>query len=224
MNVLVVGGHGSIGSAIVEKFQKCGHNVKAPPHEDFDVAEEHSISSFFASTPPIFDVVVYATGINDPRGILLCDDEIIYRTFKINAAGFVSIARRCLPFMQKQLFGRIVAINSLYGIVSRKNRLPYAMSKHALTGAVQTLTLEFAQFGILTNAVSPGFIKTKMTEKNNSPDQIEELEKDIPIGRMGTGKDIAEIVEFLCSKNNTYITGQNIIVDGGYIVGGWQNA
>jgi 3-oxoacyl-[acyl-carrier protein] reductase len=121
-------------------------------------------------------------------------------------------------------FGRIVALNSLYGMVSRRRRLPYAISKHALTGAIQTLALEVASYGVLVNEVSPGFIRTAMTEKNNSPERIKELESAIPLGRMGTGKDIAEVVDFLCSEKNTYITGQNIVVDGGYMAGGWQNA
>jgi NAD(P)-dependent dehydrogenase (short-subunit alcohol dehydrogenase family) len=221
---LVIGGSGGIGSNIVRVLKTSGHEVMAPGRFELDVSNEDSIVAFFDQKHMRYDVFVYSAGINELRNFMDCDEACLLKTLQVNTLGFVLLARKCLTGMCERGFGRIVALNSLYGMVSRRRRLPYAISKHALTGAIQTLALEVASYGVLVNEVSPGFIRTAMTEKNNSPERIKELESAIPLGRMGTGKDIAEVVDFLCSEKNTYITGQNIVVDGGYMAGGWQNA
>jgi 3-oxoacyl-[acyl-carrier protein] reductase len=96
------------------------------------------------------------------------------------------------------------------------------MSKHALNGAVKTLAIELASHGVLVNAISPGYIGTKMTYKNNSPETISKLVSGIPLGRLGYPEDIAEVASFLCSPKNRYLTGQDLVVDGGFSVGGFQ--
>jgi len=96
------------------------------------------------------------------------------------------------------------------------------MSKHALQGAVKTLAIEWAPLGVLVNAISPGYISTKMTYKNNSAETIARFIAGIPLGRLGTPEDIAEVASFLCSSNNRYLTGQDLVVDGGFSIGGFQ--
>ena len=113
-------------------------------------------------------------------------------------------------------------ISSLYGFLARKGRLPYVISKHALNGAVKTLAIELAPFGIIVNALSPGYIATKMTYQNNSPEKVAKFVEGIPVGRLGDPGDIAEVAAFLCSRKNRYLTGQDIVVDGGFSVGGFQ--
>jgi 3-oxoacyl-[acyl-carrier protein] reductase len=110
----------------------------------------------------------------------------------------------------------------LYGFLARKGRLPYVISKHGLLGAVRTLAIELAKYNILTNAVSPGYINTKMTTKNNSPEKINELVQGIPQRRLGKPEEIAKVVNFLVNDDNTYINGQDIVVDGGFSIGGFQ--
>ena len=220
---LVIGGHGGIGSAIVRCLHDAGWDVTAPTHEELDVTDSSAIRDFFAHPNRHFNCLVYAAGVNDPKPFPACSEDDIAATFVTNTLAFLSVVKACLPLMKKRHSGTIVAINSLYGIISRKGRLPYAVSKHALTGAIQTLALELAADGILVNAVSPGFVKTRMTVKNNTPERIAELEREIPLKRMATGAEIAIAVKFLCSIDNTYITGQNLIVDGGYMAGGWQD-
>ena len=118
---------------------------------------------------------------------------------------------------------KILGISSLYGNISREGRAAYAMSKHALNGLISTLALELGPSGILCNTLSPGFVKTKMTLKNNTPETLAALERKIPLGRFASVQDIARIAYFLCSEENTYISGQDIIVDGGFMAGGFQH-
>ena len=97
------------------------------------------------------------------------------------------------------------------------------MSKFALNGLIKTMSLEFAQYGVKTNALAPGFVETAMTSKNNSPETIKGFIEKIPLGRMATVQDIANAAYFLCGKDNTYINGQTIIADGGILAGGFEN-
>ena len=136
--------------------------------------------------------------------------------------GFLRVAKLCLPYWKTTKFGRVLVISSLYGFLGRTGRLPYVMSKHALNGAVKTLAIEFANHGVLVNAISPGFIGTKMTYKNNTPETISKFVSGIPLGHLGDPKDIAEVASFLCSPKNRYLTGQDLVVDGGFSVGGFQ--
>lgn len=124
--------------------------------------------------------------------------------------------------MKKNNNGHILAISSIYGIISRRGRLSYAMSKHALAGLVQTLAIELGPFNIKVNALAPGVIETKMTKKNNSQETITSLKAGIPLGRLGSPHDIARAAFYLCSEENSFITGQTVVVDGGYIIGGFQ--
>ena len=113
-------------------------------------------------------------------------------------------------------------ISSLYGLFGRKNRLPYVVSKHALNGACKTLAIELGKKNIRVNAISPGFIKTKLTEKNLSNQEIKNIKKAIPLGDLGKPDDIAHLTSFLISKKGRYINGTNIVVDGGYSCGAFM--
>ena len=100
--------------------------------------------------------------------------------------------------------------------------MPYAISKHALIGAMKTMAIELGEFGVMVNAVSPGYIDTKMTSKNNSPEVIQKLISGIPVKRLGSPDDVARAVSFLASPQNHYVNGLDLVVDGGYSVGGFQ--
>lgn len=220
--IFVLGGSGGIGKEIVSCFRNYGGTVDAPGHSELDLGNEKNIDSYFQCHPKNYDVLVYAAGINNPESFENLTAQAISNILEVNTLGFITVCRHLVPEMRKN-GGHILAISSLYGVISRKKRLPYALSKHALIGVIQTLALELAEAGILVNAISPGFIETEMTHKNNSPEKIAELVSNIPLKRLGHGKDIGETAAFLCSGKNRYITGQNIIVDGGYMAGGWQN-
>jgi len=90
------------------------------------------------------------------------------------------------------------------------------MSKSALNGMTRALAVELAPFNVLINAVAPGFVMTDLTSQNNTPEEISKLCQMIPAGRMAKPEEIANLVSFLCSESNSYLTGQTILIDGGY--------
>ena len=146
----------------------------------------------------------------------------MFRTVQINTLSFLYITQRLNEYFENEN-ARLVAISSIYGTISRNRRIEYATSKHALKGMVQSLALELAKRSILVNAVSPGFIATQLTYKNNTPKIIDNLISDVPLKKLGKPEYIAELVYFLCSEKNSFITGQDIIIDGGYLIGGFQS-
>ena len=163
--------------------------------------------------------MVHSAGLNYPKVFAELTDAEIRECFAANVEGFLHVARRVLPELVAQE-GRVVVLSSIFGFLSRVGRLPYAMSKHALIGIVKTLALELAEQGVLVNAVSPGYIDTRLTRANNDDATIARLTSAVPMRRLGTPQDVAEIVYFLASANNRYITGQDVVVDGGFSIDG----
>ena len=92
------------------------------------------------------------------------------------------------------------------------------MTKNALHGLTQTMAVELAPYNVMVNSVSPGFTLTDLTMQTNTKDELTALEEKIPAKRMAKPEEIANVVLFLSSEKNSYVTGQNIIVDGGYVI------
>ena len=113
-------------------------------------------------------------------------------------------------------FGRIVNISSIWSLVSKPGRLSYSVSKDGLNGFTRALAVEVAQYNILVNTIAPGFVNTDLTRQNNSPEDIEEICKKIPLGRLAEPDEIERFVAFLCSDTNSYLTGQCLVMDGGF--------
>jgi 3-oxoacyl-[acyl-carrier protein] reductase len=120
------------------------------------------------------------------------------------------------PKMIANKYGRIVNVASIWSVVTRPGRSMYTSSKSALVGLTKTLAIEWAANNVLVNAVSPGFTLTELTKTTNTKQQLKELETIIPAKRMADPDEIAKVVAFLCSDLNSYLTGQNITIDGGY--------
>ena len=219
--VLVLGGTGDIGNAIKNVLSK-NDIVYSMGSKDVDLSSKESVDSFIEKYGSTFDVIVHSAGLNVPGILDNIVIEDVERSVQANLIGFLRIVKGNIPYWKSVNKGNIVVISSLYGFLSRKGRLPYAISKHGLIGAVKTLAIELGEFGVLVNAVSPGYINTKMTSKNNSPEVIEKLVSGVPLKRLGTPEEIASAVEFLSSSKNTYITGQDLVIDGGFSVGGFQ--
>ena len=113
-------------------------------------------------------------------------------------------------------FGKIINIASIFGVISKEKRAAYSSTKWGLIGFTKAVALELAPFNIQVNAVSPGFVDTDLTRKILGLENMKQLEETIPQGRLANPDEIANVVLFLCSSQNTYITGQNIVVDGGF--------
>jgi 3-oxoacyl-[acyl-carrier protein] reductase len=125
--------------------------------------------------------------------------------------GYFNITKTVLPFMLRKREGRIINISSLSAHLGVPGQANYAAAKAALIGATKSLAVETAKRNILVNAVSPGFIGTNMIE--GLP--MEQIIKNIPLGRVGKEEDVAEMVAFLASEKSGYITGQVFQISGG---------
>ena len=135
---------------------------------------------------------------------------------KVNLRGPFLLTKAVSEIMKKQGYGRILNIASIFGVVSKVKRAAYSTSKWGLVGFTKAVALDLASHNILVNAVSPGFVDTELTRKILGNKEIEELIDTIPQKRLADAGEIAKTVVFLTSHHNTYITGQNIIVDGGF--------
>jgi len=118
--------------------------------------------------------------------------------------------------MIQQQYGRILNVASVFSKVSKERRAVYSATKFGLHGLTVGVSNDLARFNILVNSISPGFILTDLTKKNLSSNEIEDLRQQIPSKRLGTVQDISKVAIFLISDLNQYLTGQNIIVDGGF--------
>lgn len=223
MHALILGGTGDIGGAIARQFRAEGLLVRAVGRSDFNLASGESIAEFFDREDARFEVLVHSGGLNHPKRFENLSDSEIRETMEVNLFGFLQVVRHCMGHWRQCGYGRVLVISSLYGFLAREGRLPYTVAKHALNGAVKTLAIELAQYGVLVNSLSPGYIETKMTRQNNSPETIARLMAGIPVRRLGTPEDIAVVSWFLCSPKNRYINGQDIVVDGGFSIGGFQS-
>ena len=154
------------------------------------------------------------------RSILCVDDQrLVHKleeTIRVNLISPLRLTRGLLPGMIKNKYGRIVNVSSIWSLVAKPGRGAYAASKGGLNALTRTLAVEVAKHNILVNAVLPGFVDTELTRKNNPPPQLAELRANIPLGRLAGVEEIAELIAWLCSEKNSYLTGQNIVIDGGY--------
>lgn len=218
--VFITGGNEDIGSSIVEIFKNNGYEVISPSSKELDLRDSRLINEYFNYSND-FDIFIHCAGINNPSLIEDLDFNNIKETMQINTFSFYEILKKVIPY-QKNNGGYILAISSLYGQISRAGRTAYTMSKHALIGLIKTASIELGRYNIKVNAISPGFVNTSLTRKNNDDEQIKIMRENIPLNRLANPIDIANVAYFLCSEKNTYITGQDITVDGGFICGGFQ--
>lgn len=217
--VLITGASRGIGKAIADCFLENGYDVFLPTRKELDLSSASSIESFINQYKDVaFDIIVNNAGVNDINTIENVTDEELDNMLAVNLVAPVKILRGMIPGMKKRQKGKIVNIGSIWGVTSKSGRSIYSATKHAIHGLTVTLAVELASDNILVNTVCPGYTLTELTKKNNTDSQIAEISKDIPLGRMAAPKEIAEVVYFLCSKQNTYLTGQRIVVDGGFTV------
>ena len=118
--------------------------------------------------------------------------------------------------MSSQSWGRIVNISSIFGKISKEGRAAYSASKFGLDGLTIALAAEYSSDGIMANCIAPGFIDTTLTRRMLTSDQIAALTAQVPVGRLGDVGEISDLVLWLSSSENTFISGQNIAIDGGF--------
>lgn len=213
----VTGGSRGIGKEIVNQLKDVGYIVYAPTRDELDLSSETSVEKFLHNhKDEHYDIIVNNAGINDINNIERITDDEIERTMQVNLISPMKLLRTFIPSMKVNHYGKIVNIGSIWGVVSKRGRVVYSATKHGIHGVTKTLAVELAEYNILVNTVCPGFTLTELTKKNNSPDQIDAISKMIPMKRMAEPSEIADVVCYLTSERNTYLTGQLITVDGGY--------
>lgn len=216
-SVLITGGSRGIGQAIAAKFAANGYLVVTPARAELDLTDDASVKQYIEQhKDTYFDVIINNAGCNDINQIENIKDDEIERMMAINLIAPIKLLRGFVGKMKANHYGRIINIGSIWCVVSKGGRTVYSATKHAIHGVTSTLSVELAADNILVNTVCPGFTLTEMTRKNNTPEEIQSISKDIPMGRMAEPAEIAEVVFFLGHETNTYLTGQKIVVDGGF--------
>lgn len=163
------------------------------------------------------DVLVNNAGITKDMLLMRMKKEDFEQVIDINLVGVFNMSKNVISYMLKARSGRIINISSVVGISGNAGQTNYSASKAGIIGFTKSLAKEVASRNILVNSVAPGFIETSMTD--SLKDEVkEEIAKNIPLNRMGTTQDVANVVKFLASEESSYITGQVVQVDGGMLM------
>ena len=232
--ILVTGATGGIGHALVKKFVSLNANVLATGTKTekldslknefpninilkFDISEHLKIEEFVENVYSQLvglDVLINNAGVNkDNLSIRMKEDEW-KKVIDINLGSTFLLCRSAIKKMLKNKYGRIVNITSIVGHTGNLGQANYAASKAGIIGMTKSLAIEYAKKNITLNCVSPGFIKTNMTE--NILENVKAmLTSRIPMSKLGSGEDVANSVAFLSSDEASYITGETIHVNGG---------
>lgn len=162
------------------------------------------------------DILVNNAGINKiaPFAEVSLDDFIRIQT--VNVVAPFALCKAAVPHMRQRGWGRIVNISSIWGKISKPQRASYSAAKFAIDGFTLALALEYAPYGVIANCIAPGFTDTELTRKVLGEAQLAELVQMVPARRMANVAEIARLVAWLASPENTYLTGQNIAIDGGF--------
>ena len=243
-NVLVTGGAGGIGEAIVRKFHGASFNVAVHCFRSDRKAEElcrelnakngslivkcyqadftdpeavvKMVSAVEKDMGPI-DVLVNNAGLGKQRLITDTSYENWRETFAVNVDAAFLCSKAVLPAMIRGKAGKIVNVSSMWGITGASCEVDYSASKAALIGFTKALAKEVGPSGINVNCVAPGVIDTKMNA-HLSEDDLKELAYETPLGRLGTPAEIADAVYFLSSDESSFITGQVLSPNGGFVI------
>jgi len=216
MKAIITGGSRGIGKAIVEKFLSQGVSVIQPSRSELDLSNVESITHFLNSINlDEIDILVNNAGVNDLCSIENLGLNELMNIFQINCNSAFLLSQALLKSFQKKQYGRIINIGSIWTERAFPLRGSYSMAKSALFAMTKMIAVENAPNNILCNMISPGFIETELTLKNNTPEQLNQFLQKVPLNKMGKPSDVGSLAYYLTVENN-FITGQNIFIDGGY--------
>lgn len=195
---------------IADKIQSMGRQCLLIK---FDVTDENAVNE---TLDPLLEkeipyIVVNNAGFTRDSIMMMMDSDDWNKVLQVHLTGFFNVTKPVVSRMLRKRTGRIINISSTSGETGVAGQTNYSAAKAGLIGATRSLAVEVAKRNILVNAVTPGFIETDML--NNLP--VDEIKKQIPLKRLGSPKEVAGVVSFLCSDKASYITGQTIAVNGG---------
>ena len=234
-NIIVTGATGGIGNSIVEKLNDCGAKILASGTKikklnelklkfnnikilDFDISKEEKIEEFIENASNVLggnlDCIVNNAGItNDNLAIRMSHTEW-KKVVDINLTSTFLLSKFAIKKMLKNRSGKIINITSVVGHTGNLGQSNYTASKAGVIAMSKSLALEYAKKNININCISPGFIKTAMTDKIDEKHKQTIISK-IPSARLGEPDDIANAVLFLASNHSSYINGETLHVNGG---------
>lgn len=227
--VVITGGTRGIGHAIAMRLKNEGAEVLITGTKlnklssnfqwqqvDFSIPEQlEDFSRFLKQFSP--DILINNAGINKINNFSDIELADFNRIQEVNIFSPFQLCQAVIPGMRSKGWGRIINIASIWSKISKAGRASYSASKFALDGMTAALAAEVAKEGILVNCVSPGFIETELTKSTLGVEGMREMIKQVPIGRLGQPEEIAAFVSWLVSSENTYISGQNMVIDGGFV-------
>ena len=240
--VLITGGSRGIGKAVAIKFAENGYQIIINYVSDktdtqqlkkellqagaadillikADVSNSEDVKNMVKKSIEKFekiDVLVNNAGITKDNLLMRMSEEEFDKVIQINLKGTYLVTKEVTRYMMKKKKGSIVNLASVVGVAGNAGQCNYAASKAGVIGFTKSVAKEVASRNIRANAVAPGFIETDMT--NILKDEIKEnINSQIPLKRMGTAREVAELVYFLGEDSSSYITAQVINVDGGMI-------
>jgi len=216
--VLITGGARGIGAAMAEKFSQHGHEVMKPSREELDLAGPESLEAFIAreGSRPI-DILINNAGINILNQVDTLDAASWQTMLQVNLTSCVRLTQAFLPCMKERQWGRVLNVSSIFSLVTKEKRAAYSMTKAALNAFSRSLAVEYGPYNILANSLCPGYVDSALTRQNNTPQEIEAIGATIPLRRLALPEELARVAYFLCSEENAYITGQEIVADGGFL-------
>ena len=238
-NIIVTGASGGIGNSIIEKLNQSGANILASGTRiekleelkskygnikilKFDISQSDKIEEFVENATKdlggSLDCIVNNAGITqDNLAIRMSLDEW-KKVIDVNLTSTFLMSKSAIKKMLKNKSGKIVNITSVVGHTGNLGQANYTASKAGIIAMSKSLAIEYAKKNININCISPGFIKTNMTEKID-PKYKELILAKIPSNRLGEPSDVANVAAFLSSEMSNYITGETIHVNGGMYLG-----
>ncbi|CAN5261182.1 SDR family NAD(P)-dependent oxidoreductase [soil metagenome] len=232
-HALVTGAANGIGRAVAERFRAEGAVVSGVDREEgaefqFDLVDTEGLPALVdgveAENGPV-EVLVSVAGVYEPARAVEMTLDSYRRVLAVNLDAPIVLAQRCGRGMAERGYGRILSVTSIHGEFGEELSLSYDASKAGLNGATRTLAIELGPQGVLVNALAPGFVRTRMSVVEGQDELEAEWFKTVylenrklPLRRAAEPPEIAAHAAWLCSEENTYLTGQVVRVDGGVTV------